>query len=81
MIPYDAMFVFFLIPFFQRGFLFAMNTTPKSTSSSALGSIELAVQRSQNPATLDRLVFAARPSTGLAALVQAPKAVGKTDWR
>lgn len=55
-----------------------MEKTPKG---SALGSIELALQRSQNPATLDRLVFAARPSTGLAALVEVPKAVGKTDWR
>jgi hypothetical protein len=53
----------------------------RKEKGSSLGSIELALQKSQNPATVDRMVFSARPSTGLAALVEAPKAIGKTDWR
>ena len=53
----------------------------EGAKSSALGSVELALQKSQNAATLDRLVWAARTSTGLPALVKLSKAVGKTEWR
>ena len=53
----------------------------EGSRTSPLGSVEMGLQKSHNAATLDRLVWAARSSTGLPALVKLSKALGKTEWR
>ena len=45
-----------------------------------LGSIELSLLKSENERTKERLVWAARSTLGLPALVQSAKALGKLDW-
>ena len=54
-----------------------MNTP---SSKRKLGSVELGLLKSQNEKTQDRLVWAARATTGLPALVNVTKVLAKAEW-